>query len=236
MSNANYILVLDMLKQLDSDLSYEQICRMTQEQKEAYRKLYQEFIDINSKNEKDKDTPKNIKKLKGDALENLVTYLLEVSGNLFHVTRNIRTNTNEIDQFVELNPNGLALCGLNILDERYKLFLGECKNYNGKVSVTYVGKFCNLMLQSQIKLGIIFSYHGVSGKTWNNGSGVIRKFYLHKERVDERYCVIDFSKNEFERILNGDNFLQIIKEQMTALQLDTNYSSYLKTHPAEKYL
>ena len=52
--------------------------------------------------------------------------------------------------------------------------------------------------------------------------------------IEDRYCIIDFSINEFEAILNGKNLLQIIEEQLKSLQYDTDYSHYLAKHPAEK--
>ena len=120
-----------------------------------------------------------------------------------------------------------------MIDKRFEKFLGECKNYNKRVGVTYVGKFCSLLLTNNIKLGIIFSYHGVSGRGWNNGAGLIKKFYLHKEKLEERFCIIDFSYKEFESIYYGKNFLQIVEEQLCSLQFDTDYSRYVSTHPAE---
>lgn len=126
-----------------------------------------------------------------------------------------------------MNTKGKTLVCNNIIDDRYECFLGECKNYDKKVSVTYVGKFCSLMLTNQIKLGIMFSYHGISGKNWNAGQGLIKKFYLHKENLKERYCIIDFNKEDFKSILNGDNFLNIVEKKMECLQFDTDYTRYL---------
>ena len=80
----------------------------------------------------------------------------------------------------------------------------------------------------------MFSYHGVSGKGWSNAAGLIKKFYLHKEKLEERYCIIDFSYKEFESILKGKNLLEIIDEQIKSLQFDTDYSCHLSKHPAEE--
>lgn len=89
------------------------------------------------------------------------------------------------------------------------------------------------MLTNNVKLGILFSFHGVSGTGWSNGSGLIKKFYLHKEKLEERYCVIDFSIKDFRAILTGKNLLQIIDEQLKSLQYDTDYSRFITKHPAE---
>lgn len=89
------------------------------------------------------------------------------------------------------------------------------------------------MLTNNAKLGILFSYHGVSGSNWCYGSGLIKKFYLHKENPNERFCIINFSIKEFNSILSGKNLLQIIEEQLRSLQFDTDYSHHLSKHPAE---
>ena len=79
----------------------------------------------------------------------------------------------------------------------------------------------------------MFSYHGVSGLGWNYGAGLIKKFYLHKEKLDERFCIIDFSYKDFLSIYNGNNLLDIVEAKICSLQFDTDYSHYLSKHPAE---
>ena len=77
-------------------------------------------------------------------------------------------------------------------------------------------------------------YHGISGSGWSNASGIVKKFYLHKERDEDRYCIIEFSKEDFIAIDKGENFLQIIENKILSLRLDTDYTKYLSKHPAEK--
>ncbi|MDO4922770.1 MAG: hypothetical protein Q4E82_01955 [Peptococcaceae bacterium] len=220
---------LDVLGQVSDDLRFEKICEMSAEQKTQYKQLLLHFKKVNSVNKKEVSDQQ-----KGEALEELVSYLLKVSGNIFHVDRNLRTTTNEIDHLVSLEQMGKILLGHNLIDKKLGRFLCECKNYSKTVSVTYVGKFCSLMLTNNVRLGLLFSYHGVSGKGWNAGSGLIKKFYLHKEKIDDRYCIIDFSISDFEAVLEGQNLLQIIKEKITSLQFDTDYSKYISKHPAEE--
>lgn len=225
--------VLEMLDKLNSDFSYETICRISDEQKAEYHARLEEFKSYHSMNEHDEDVPENLHILKGKCLENLVVLLFRMSGNLFIVENNLRTNTNEIDQVLIPTPKAKYLINSGILNKRYELFLGECKNYHKPLSVTYVGKFCSLLLSCQIKLGIIFSYHGITGNGWNYASGLVKKFYLHKEKEEDRYCIIDFSIDDFEAIDRGENLLRIIDEKLLQLRLDTNYLKYLSKHPAE---
>lgn len=224
---------INILTSISDELRYEKICQLDKVQKETYSQLLDEFKRFHSISPKESGVPKNLHNLKGEALEKLVSYLLKVSGGIFCVDQNLYTSTNEIDQLVSLTQKGKILLGYHLLNPKLERFLGECKNYDRSVSVTYIGKFCSLLLTNNIKLGILFSYHGVSGTGWNNGVGLIKKFYLHKEKIEDRYCIINFSVKEFEEILKGKNLLQIIDEQLCSLQLDTDYSKYISIHPAE---
>ena len=60
-----------------------------------------------------------------------------------------------------------------------------------------------------------------------------KKFYLHKEKDEDRYCIIDFSRDDFIAVDNGENFLQIVENKLMALRFDTDYARYLSKHPAE---
>lgn len=230
----NIIEALNILRSLDKeDVPYEYICKLDKNKKEHYQNLLNKFKDLHEKTNTQKKIP-NLHNLKGKALEELVRYLFEISGGIFKVKHNLLTNTNEIDDVITLTPMGKTLLSSSLINKHLELFLGECKNYQKKVSVTYVGKFCSLLLTTNIKLGILFSYHGISGKNWNDASGLIKKFYLHKENENDRFCIINFSIHEFESILHGENLLNIIDKQLEALRLDTNYIQYISEHPAEK--
>lgn len=224
---------LDVLNSISDELRSERICQLNNLQKERYAQLLDNFKRLHSVNMQADTAPANLHNLKGEALEELVSYLLTISGGIFYVDRKLRTSTNEIDQIVSLTPKGKILLGHHLINPKLESFLGECKNYDKSVSVTYIGKFCSLLLTNDVNIGILFSYHGVSGTGWSNGAGLIKKFYLHKERLEDKYCIINFSVRDFESILEGKNLLQIIDEQLKSLQFDTDYSRYLSKHPAE---
>lgn len=225
--------VLEVLSKISNDLSYEKICELTAEQKEKYDSLLKNFEEVNLIKPSDHNCPKNIDALKGKALEEIAAYLLSISGGIFEIIQNLRTSTNELDQFAVLNTKGQILTNIGIIDNRLKNIIGECKNYNKRVSVTYVGKFCSLLLTTRTKLGILFSYHGVTGRNWTDASGLIKKFYLHKENEDQRYCIIDFNINDFKSISTGKNMLQIIKERIISLKYDTDFNGFLSKHESE---
>ncbi|HEL0722598.1 TPA: hypothetical protein TUX96_001437, partial [Streptococcus equi subsp. zooepidemicus] len=100
---------------------------------------------------------KSITKLKGNALENLVVFLAQ-NTNLFEVIPNVRTSTNEIDALLRTKIQAKPLLEKHLDIGTDILF--ECKNYNQKVSVTWVGKFHSLLRHQSCKFGIIFSFHG----------------------------------------------------------------------------
>lgn len=218
---------LNVLKNASSKFTYNEICKLNDEELIKYKELLKELEDLNIR----ADSKEN--GLRGRKLEELVTYLLKVSGNIFKVEKNVRTNTNEVDQIIRLSETGKMLSSVGIVNRRLTYFLGECKNYNKTLSVTYVGKFCSLLQTTNIKLGIIFSFCGISGSGWKNGHGLVRKFYMSKEKEDERFCIIDFSHDDFISISKGNNFLQIIDDKLEELRIDTSYEHLISKHSAE---
>ena len=221
---------LEFLEHANSMFSNEKLCEWTQSQVNEYKALLVAFEQSNGR----KSTATRAEK--GQALEEIASFLINNCGHIFVVDRNIRTCTNEIDNLMKLTPSGRILQTAGILPPYYANFIGECKNHGTAIGVTYIGKFCSLMLTTRSNLGILFSYHGVTGSGWNDGSGLIRKFYLHKEKLLDRYCIIDFNILDFRSILQGKNFLQIIDDKISSLKFDTDYSQNLSAHPAESSL
>jgi len=231
MNNNSEFDVVNLLLNINDSLSYEAICRWTKYQKKQYVKLLNHFALVNKDIECSNST-----KEKGDALEKLVAFLIDNCGRIFEVDRDVRTGTNEIDAIMKLTPAGKILCKDGIISPKYENFISECKNYKAAVNVTYVGKFCSLMLTTGCKLGIMFSYKGVTGTKWNAASGLIKKFYMSKENLSDRYCLIDFNYNDFNKVKDGDNLLNIIDKKIKDLQFDTDYSKRLTEHPAANKL
>ena len=215
---------MKVINEIGPKYGYSYICKINDNDLEKYKRMLHE-LDEKSGELNDQQ--------RGKKLEDLVSFLLEISGGIFKVERNIRTSTNELDQLITLSNTGKMLKEIALINEKFDLFLGECKNYNKSLSVTYVGKFCSLLLTTNIKLGIIFSFHGISGSGWKNGHGLVRKFYMSKEKEKERFCIIDFSYKDFISVANGNNFLQIIDDKLKELRIDTSYEHLISKHQAE---
>ena len=215
--------IKSMLENVEKKLAYEKISGLNEDEKKEYDILLKKLEESNSSKQSTHD--------KGKALEEIATFVLKTS-HIFDVYGNVRTSTNELDQLVKVKEKDRCLIGWNIIDKRYSNFIGECKNYDSKVSVTYVGKICSLLLTTQNKLCILFSYYGVTGEKWADGTGLIKKFYLSKEKEEDRFCIIDFNINDFKEISKGGNLLTIISNKILALKNDTSYYDLLTPHEA----
>lgn len=213
--------MMAMFDSIAENLKYEKICSLSPELKKEYDRLLNKLIEVNSSSASTRE--------KGKALEEISFFLLKNCG-IFDVYGNVRTSTNELDQLVRVNEKGKLLKSKCIIDSRLEHFIGECKNYQSKVSVTFVGKLCSLLITTQNKIGTLFSYKGISGNSWDNSKGLIKKFYLSKEKENERFCIIDFNINDFISIKEGNNLLQIISDKILSLQNDTSYSFFITPH------
>lgn len=224
-------LFLSLLKDPEVTEDLECIDKMSPDALNEYQKLLQKLKGLHTQNHPD-FTSQQLTRLKGIALENLARHLLENSGYLFKVGANFHTTTNEIDAYVELTAKASALSSL--LDFKGDRFLCECKNYQKKVGVAMVGKFAHLVMMSNIRLGIFFSYCGMCGRhPWHSSLGLVRKVNMSKERACEKIYIIDFSLSDFELIAQGNTFYQILKGKCHALDTDVKFEDLLAMHPAE---
>lgn len=169
-------------------------------------------------------------KTRGNLFEELIK-LLTIETNLFDLFDNITSDTNEYD--VILKSSNIAKTALyNIIPEiLHKPIICECKNYQQPVNVTWIGKLYMLLSMSEIKVGIIFSYEGITGskeKNWSDAWGLIRKIYL-KDGI----AIIDINKNEIVRIIDGENFCDIVEEKYIELQtMTSDIEDSKKYHPS----
>ena len=165
--------IMMALKNFEQDITYKKLCEWNNAKKEKYQELLKRLKETNSGNYSNYE--------KGHALENIATFLLETCST-FSVYKNIRTTTNELDQLVRTTHLGSILCSNGVLDKRLLHFIGECKNHKDTISVTYVGKICSLLTTTDNRICILLSYNGISGKNCEDASGLIKKFYLSKEK------------------------------------------------------
>ena len=76
---------LNVLNSISDKLRYEKFVKLVK-LKNIYKELLEKFKQLHDSSPTD-NAPKNLHNLKGEALENLVSYLLTISGNIFNVDR-----------------------------------------------------------------------------------------------------------------------------------------------------
>lgn len=166
---------------------------------------------------------------KGTLLEELTALIF--SDKLLNVIRNARTSTNEIDILLTWNDKAITSSINAIYDSLRDPFMCECKNYKGKVSVTYVGKFYSLLSVSGVNIGVIVSWEGVTGKSpWSDALGLIKKIAL-KHSI----YILCLDKDDFKRIYNGEakNIFKLLDEKYIALKCDLDFTKFLLCHENE---
>ncbi|MEK4908373.1 hypothetical protein CHH62_17065 [Niallia circulans] len=169
--------------------------------------------------------------VKGKSLENIVKYVIDKS-TVFETYLNVHTSSNEVDILARLNSKGYFFKQNGLL-ELPDSFISECKNHHSKVGVTYVGKFYSLMTYTDNDIGILFSYHGLTGMGWNDGIGLTKKFFLS----DKNTKIIEFKLEDFEQLAKpGNSFIEIINNKIFNLKNDTSIHDFVKVHPAQDFI
>lgn len=173
---------------------------------------------------------------KGTKLEDLIFFIID-NTLIFEGYQNIRSSTNEVDIFIKLSDLGNMMLANNIIDLKSSQIIIECKNYDKKkIDVTWVGKFCSLLLQGSARVGILISHKGFKGYKWDSAKGLAKKFYYYKERIDEKKYVLDITLNEIVKSVNSDNFVELVLNKIVALENDTKYENFITKHPNEESL
>lgn len=208
-------LVDEKIKKVDDLLS------LNSDELKEYQDLLADFKRTNSSSASTED--------KGKSLESIVSFILNKSV-VFEIYENVRTSTNEVDLLIRFNRRGNYLSAQGLLSFEPN-FLCECKNYNKSIDVTWIGKFYSLIKVSKNSLGILFSYHGLSGNGWNHASGLVKKIYMSDEKSIK---IIDFNINDFEKIANGESFISLISNKILNLENDTNIKHFISDHPNKK--
>lgn len=171
------------------------------------------------------------KQSKGQLLEDLANLLFrEESERFFYTRKNCRTSTNEIDLLLEWSDEARAI-GINTMYPYLgDSFICECKNYDGPVNVTYVGKFCSLLTVTSTNFGIMIAWDGVTGRgKWDASQGLIKKIAL-----SQKIFIIVLDKNDLKGISDGKtNIFALVHEKYIALKNDIDYTRYIHKHGAE---
>lgn len=189
-----------------------------------------EFTELYNKIEHEKDNSLQ----KGKLLEDL-SFILFREGykGLLECHKNCRTSTNEIDILLRWTQQARLAGIYRSFDFFGESFLCECKNYKGKVNVTYVGKFFSLMCVTNSTMGIMIAWEGVSARNaWADAEGLIKKIALKENKY-----IIVLDKKDLKRIAERkDNIFSLIYNKYLCLKNDIDYSKYIEKHEAEEFL
>lgn len=199
-------------------------------------KKFQRIVD-------DLDNESSTTKEQGDKLERVVEFIIKNSF-FFDIYKNIRTATNEIDEVIILSEQGkIALSELqlqrDVLEIDEDLFLGECKNYSSKLSVTYVGKFYSLMSIAGVSLGIIFTRRGLSGNSegFEDAYGLTKVLKMMEQAKcpDKEFYILTFVDEDYRKMIEGVSFFEIVRAKKVELRLASNYQQFIQgnRHEAE---
>ncbi|WP_143318433.1 hypothetical protein [Clostridium sp. HBUAS56017] len=175
--------------------------------------LYDEFIKMH-------ENPKNYigvkPKTKGNILEEIIK-MITIHTKIFDLYENVSSNSNEYD--IILKPSEFAEKTYNAIPPIvYQPIICECKNYTKTIDVTWIGKLYSLLSLSRIKVGIIFSYEGITGeKSWEDARGLVKKIFLKDD-----IAIIDIGKNELQKIKDGQRFYDVVQKKYDNLVLMTN--------------
>lgn len=172
----------------------------------------------------------NTTKEKGDALENLIEKIFKTH-SVYKVKRNLKTTTNEIDLFLELDFFGNQV---NKSIEKECLpdeVLVECKNYSTKLEVSWIGKFASLLRVSSLKDGFFVTKKGITGRhSWDASEGLIRKLALKDGNRILHFLLEDFIH------LQGKTIFDVIKLKKQSLDLDVDVEKWIESHELESKL
>lgn len=216
----NYRAIFEKLSKEDPEFLLKELFSIRGEVKLKVDNLYKELCDSLHMKQSNK----------GKILERIADEIF-LSTKMYTNKVNIRDSSNEIDLLVDLN--NLGKLESNILPDIMKnnnQIIIECKNYNKKIDVTWIGKFHSLLRNRKKKLGIIFSYYSLRGKgQWDSAKGLVKKIYL----IDE-IAIINITKEDIEKIVKNEiSIIKIIEEKYNELVFQTDIEKYIKKHPAE---
>lgn len=169
---------------------------------------------------------------KGKLLEDLIAVLFEEGyPAMFEVRRNQRTSSNEIDLLINWSQSANGHEMQLLEKDLGSSFLVECKNYESRVGVTYLGKFISLMGYTKTKLGIFVAWNGITGSnnSWNDAVGLVKKIAL----AEEKYILVLSKKDLLKIRQKQTNIFTLLEDKYWALKNDISYENYIQDHEIE---
>jgi hypothetical protein len=185
-----------------------------------------EIFHFNSLLEKTKEAVKgDDKKLKGDTLEDLMTFIYQRFDEVAEVYPNQHHGDNQIDHIIEFQDGLVPNFIHNYLGMR---LIGESKNHKKSISVREVADLNELLRSKRAKFGVFSSIksfsRGKSGNPWVHAEGKRRKLNLSND-----VAILGFTLNELES-LKDKNFYTLLKQKFFSLvdEIDDDFTDLKK--------
>lgn len=164
------------------------------------------------------------KKEKGDALEELMTYIYG-RFEIAYVHPNVQRGDNQIDHIIEFIDGNTPTF---INDHIGTRMIGESKNHKDSISVREVTDLVELLRSKKAKVGIFSSFktfsRGLNKSPWINAEGKRRKLAIayNKEKI-----ILGFTLKELESLIEN-NFYSMLKQKYFALvdEIDDDFTPY----------
>jgi hypothetical protein len=152
----------------------------------------------------------NLGDSQGNNLESLAEYLLLCMPGC-SVNKRKRSYSNEYD--IVCSMEGYEI---DFRSEFGRYFICECKDCKNSANVTTILKFCRILDSFKAKFGIIFSTKGISGK----GKDRNAEREIYKMYQDRGVIIIVVDEDDIQKILDGSNFITMLKEKYEKVRLD----------------
>lgn len=146
----------------------------------------------------------------GEALEILAEYLVSCMPGC-RTMRRRRSGSTDYD--IVCSIDGFDL---DFRSELGRYFVCECKDWRGPADFTVMAKFCRVLDSTKSRFGILFSKGGISGA----GTSAFAEREQLKVFQDRGMVIVVLDLSDLERIENGTNLIQVLRERYEAVRLD----------------
>jgi hypothetical protein len=151
------------------------------------------------------------KQEKGDALEAVATQLFRSFPYITVRDQNLHTKFGEIDLVVENRGTDRH----TLFNFHSRFILVECKHWIDPVPAKEIGHFKDKCNMTDVDLGIVFAWNGISGEDEER----------HAERIatggpDENPEIVVVNSRDLHRVSDGTSFYQIIDEKLYHQRFD----------------
>ncbi|MDE7310187.1 MAG: hypothetical protein K2N87_00950 [Eubacterium sp.] len=94
-----------------------------------------------------------------------------------------------------------------------------------------------MMTVSGISTGIIFTQKGLTGKSegFKDANGLVKVLRMVELSKDQKsnFCILTFTEKDYDKLLEGHTFFELVQAKQYELQLASNYNNFLKDHRHE---